>query len=418
MNIARWRLAGNANRNRTFPRRLGIFATWRLQAYGYTIAAGYAAILFYLYRHGQFLLDGAGWPYLNDFTYFWIGGRQALHGKIVALYNPTQFAAIKAAFVGPDHTKYYFYPNWPYPPIFFLVLAPLALLPYVTAFLAWEAVTLLGCVVVVFLIVRRVPAIALVLASPFSALDIAKGQTGFFGASLVGAALLSLERRPLLSGVFIGCLTYKPQYGIMFPVALVAAKHWRAFFSATISAFALVLISIAAFGIAPWQAFPHSLVGQADEVLGRHVLADATWTDIQSLYGLVRACHGDAALAWLAQGCAASAAAAIVWQAWRSSSRYPLKAALLSPATFIATPYGWNHDLTLILIPMAFVITDQIRYGLLRGEQTIMIALFIASFAMVFGKLPVGLCIMITLVALILRRIFGNTGLPAAKLAI
>ena len=27
--------------------------------------------------------------------------------------------------------------NWPYPPIYFLILAPLAALPYVAAFLTW-----------------------------------------------------------------------------------------------------------------------------------------------------------------------------------------------------------------------------------------------------------------------------------------
>lgn len=43
------------------------------------------------------------------------------------------------------------------------MMALLAMLPYVAAFLSWEAVTLLGCVAIVFLIVRRRPAIALVI---------------------------------------------------------------------------------------------------------------------------------------------------------------------------------------------------------------------------------------------------------------
>ncbi len=44
-----------------------------------------------------------------------------------------------------------------------LVLAPLALLPYRSAFITWDMVTLLGCVAVVYLIVRRRAAIALAL---------------------------------------------------------------------------------------------------------------------------------------------------------------------------------------------------------------------------------------------------------------
>ena len=48
----------------------------------------------------------------------------------------------------------------------------------------------------------------------------------------------------------------------------------------------------------------------------------------------------------------------------------------LSAAALIATPYAFAYDLAAIAIPVAFLASDQIRCGLLRGEQTIMIALF------------------------------------------
>ena len=164
--------------------------------------------------------------------------------------------------------------------------------------------TLFGSVAVVYLIVRRPPAIALVLASPFTAWNFIAGQSGFLTASLVGAALLALERRPVLAGVFIGCLTYKPQLGILFPVALVAARQWRAFASAAVTAALLAGLSIAAFGIGPWEAFPRELLAQAD----LNLLVDlpgsdpGPWGILQTVYGLVRRLHGGAALAWLAQG--------------------------------------------------------------------------------------------------------------------
>ena len=40
------------------------------------------------------------------------------------------------------------------------------------------------------------------------------------------------ERRPVLAGLLIGCLTWKPQFGILLPVALAASNRWRAFASA------------------------------------------------------------------------------------------------------------------------------------------------------------------------------------------
>ena len=172
--------------------------------------------------------------------------------------------------------------TWPYPPTYFLILAPLATLPYVAAFLTWGAVTLLGFVAVVYLIVRRSSAISLTLASPFTAVNFLFGQSGFLTASLVGAALLALERRPVLAGVFIGCLSYKPQFGILFPLALVAAGQWRAIASATATAAFLAGVSIAMFGIGPWEALPREFLAQAHE---NFVLAPLYWGLLQTEYG-------------------------------------------------------------------------------------------------------------------------------------
>ena len=97
----------------------------------------------------------------------------------------------------------------------------------------------------------------------------------------------------------------------------------------------------------------------------------------------------------------------VVWLVWRSPARYALKAATLSTAALIATPYALAYDLAAIAVPVAFLASDQIRYGLLRGEQTTMIALFVASLAVIptTGKAPVGAVILVALLCLILRRV-------------
>src|SRR6516162_4414010 len=106
---------------------------------------------------------------------------------------------------------------------------------YLYGFIAWYILTLLGCLLVIHLIVRRFTAIAVAIASPFMAWNFLAAHNGFLTASLLGASLLCLERQPLLAGVFIGCLIYKPQFGILFPVALAVAKKWRAFASAFVT---------------------------------------------------------------------------------------------------------------------------------------------------------------------------------------
>jgi hypothetical protein len=344
---------------------------------------------------------------------------QALRGNAAALYDPEEFAKIQSALFGPGNA---FYPNWPsYPPTFFLVLAPLALLPYRCAFISWDVVTLLGCVVVVYLIVRRPAAIALTLAAPFSAWNFLAAQNGFFTASLLGGSLLFLERRPVLAGVFIGCLTYKPQYGILFPVALVAERQWRAIASATVTAAVLAGASIALFGAEVWAALPHGFVVQGQLSVGAD--PDSNWGYLQTTYGLIRSLHGPAHLAWLSQGLVTVGGAVTVWIIWRSRVCYELKAAILSAAALLATPYAFAYDMAAIVVPAAFLATDQLSRGLLRGEKTMWIFLFGVPLAVLatlgdnaggktFGGTPVCLLAAFMLSCVILRRALRGSGKP------
>ena len=224
---------GNKNNKPLFdrppPRLLGIFEAWRLRAYSLGIATVYAVVFIHFYRGGGWIINIKGAPIYTDFTTAWVAGVQALQGNVATLYDPAEFLKMQTALLGALD---FVYPNWPYPPTFSLLLAPFATLPYAWAFITWDLLTLGGFLSVVYLIARRSPAIALVLASPFTAWNFLAGQNGFLMAALLGGALLFLERQPILAGVFIGCLTYKPQFGILLPVALVAGNQWRAIASA------------------------------------------------------------------------------------------------------------------------------------------------------------------------------------------
>src|SRR5215831_931745 len=107
--------------NRRFARPLMILAAPRLQAYGYTLAAVYAVLFTLMYKAGVWPVDAQGVPVYTDFMNFWFAGLQALHGETTALYDPETITKIQQALVGAGH---YVYSIWPYPPTFFLVLAP------------------------------------------------------------------------------------------------------------------------------------------------------------------------------------------------------------------------------------------------------------------------------------------------------
>ena len=55
------------------------------------------------------------------------------------------------------------------------------------------------------------------LGFPAALWNVTAGQNGFLTAALIGGTLGLLERRPALAGVCLGLLTYKPQFGLLFP---------------------------------------------------------------------------------------------------------------------------------------------------------------------------------------------------------
>src|SRR5205823_13484222 len=138
---------------------------------------------------------------------------------------------------------------------------------------------------------------------------------------------------------------YRPQFGSLFPVALIAARQWRTCVSAAATAIFLAAASAGTFGIDAWAAFPRRLFAQGSETM----FGSPEWGFLfQTVYGLLLVLHGGPALAWLTQGLAAAGAGVIVWVVWRSPARYALKAATLSAGALIAAPHTLAYDLVAI----------------------------------------------------------------------
>ncbi len=400
--------------------RVDIFNSAWLATFGAALAILYLIYLAILYRAGNWIVDKAGAPIYTDFGCGWAAATAALRGQAAALADPVAFAKIQSIMF-PNARD--FYPNWPYPPTFLLLLAPFTLLPYLSAFIAFDVVTLAGLLAVVHRILRRPAAIALALAAPFTAWNFLAAQNGFLTGALTGAGLLFLERRPVLAGVFIGCLTYKPQFGILFPLALAAAQEWRAIAAATLTALALAAMSAGLFGSGAWAIFPHELVAQSG--LNFMTGADGNWGYLQSVYGFARRLHSPTGVAWAAHGAVAAALAGIVWRLWRSPLCYRLKAASLAAAAVLATPYAFAYDMAALAVPAAFLAADQLERGLLPGDKAVWIVLFGAPLALLvtlgdnpggptFGGEPAALFTAAALFAAILRRALV---LPAGRTA-
>jgi Glycosyltransferase family 87 len=129
--------------------------------------------------------------------------------------------------------------------------------------------------------------------------NIGHGQNGFLTAALLGAALVQLDRRPFIAGNLFGLLAYKPQFGLMIPLALAASGRWRSFAAAATTVAVLAVATTIAFGPHVWQAFLDSTRFTRLVALEQ---GDTGWYKIQSIFAWARMWGVPIPLAYALQG--------------------------------------------------------------------------------------------------------------------
>lgn len=200
------------------------------------------------------LTDRNGKPIGTDFSNVYAAGTLGWAGKAADAYVPAlQHAAEKAVF--GDNTPFF---GWHYPPFFFVIAFAVAALPYAFGLLAWMAVGLAAYLATIRAILPRKETWLVALAFPAVFVNLGHGQNGFLTAALLGGALQMMDRRPWLAGVLIGLLAYKPQFGVLIPLALLASQRWATIAAATATVSGLVLAATLSLGTGIWQAFLNS----------------------------------------------------------------------------------------------------------------------------------------------------------------
>jgi arabinofuranan 3-O-arabinosyltransferase len=349
--------------------------------------------------------NGLGIP--TDFVNVWSAGRLALDGHPAWAYDWDIQKQVQVAVLGQSYPGNF---AWHYPPPFLFVASLLAHFPYAVAFAGWAAISLVPYLTVMRAIVGRPFGLLLAAAFPVVMTNTLVGQNGFLTASLIGATLYLMPIRPVLAGVCLGMLSYKPQYGLLFPLVLIAASQWRVFFSAGLTAIALALVSWLAFGTESWQAFVHwvPMFSQAFLTEGR-----APWGKMQSIFGLVRYFGGTEQLAWIFQWIMSGTVAVVLAVMWRVRIRYSLKAAALATGTLLITPYLFLYDLMVLAIAVAFLVRIGMREGFARHELPALgLAAALLMFYPLFGA-PTGFAASLIVAGLIVGRCRSKRELDA-----
>jgi arabinofuranan 3-O-arabinosyltransferase len=333
-----------------------------------------------------------------DFVNFWSTGREVLDGHPTAPYDTDLHKAAQVAALG--HPFQGFFP-WFYPPTFLFVAAALALVPYTAAFAGWVTLTFLCYVAAIRRIVGDRIGIFLACAFPGVVSDFIIGQNGFLTAALLGGSLGLMERRPVAAGCLLGLMTYKPQFGILFPLVLVVGGCWRVIAAAAATTLALAALSWLAFGAEVWQAFFQYMAVASRVHLGEGV---SDFAKLQSVFTLVRWLGGSEALGWAVHlPIVAAGALALCWL-WRSRLAFDLKAAGLAVGALLATPYLFLYDLVALAVPMAFIYRATRRTGALPHEMAGLGLACALVFIFPLVKAPVGLVAAIIVAGLIVRR--------------
>lgn len=359
------------------------------------------------------LIDRNGKPLGTDFSNVYAAGTLAHQGRPQDAFAPHPHYAAQQAVFGRGDVPFY---GWHYPPMFLLVAAALAALPYGWALAVWLAATIALYLRALAPLVSEFGATGWLLALAFPAVfvNIGHGHNGFLTTALLGGGLLLLRSHPIAAGVLFGLLSFKPQLGILIPLVLIVTANWRAFGAAAATALAFAAASWAAFGTESWAAF------FAWSEFTREVVFEtgATgWYKIQTLFAALR--QWGAPL-WLAYGAQTALAIAVAWfvaALWRSGTRYELKAASLATGAVLVTPYILDYDLVILALPIAWLAREAIRTRFAPWEKSILAACFIlplVSRAVAQQTtIPLGVIVTLLLFWAIVRR--ARSGAPAQE---
>jgi arabinofuranan 3-O-arabinosyltransferase len=330
------------------------------------------------------LTDGAGRPFGDDFVNFWSGPFLAWHQRAAEIYNFDAFHVFEQSVVG-EHLQGYHYS---YPPTLLVLMAPLALVPYVPALFIWIAGGWSAFYRALRLAMPKGRTLLFALATPAVFINTVGGQNGTWTAALFGAGLGLLDRQPIVAGSLLGLLIYKPQFGILIPLALLAGRRWQAMAAAAMASAGLIAVAALCWG-------PEIFADYLLQITWlRHViLEDGTgvWHRMLSVFVAARRLGADVQTAYWVQAIVAAFAAIAVAAVWFRDAPFGIRNATLILGTCLATPYLQDYDMVFGALVVVWLWHDEdMRQTpefplFLASAAVLLIPLFAASLALTTG---------------------------------
>jgi hypothetical protein len=353
-----------------------------------------------LWQHGVFVEITK--PTSSDFVSFYAAGKLALAGTPALAYDQAaHFLAEQATTPGGDYQFFF------YPPIFLMLCATLAKLPYLLAFFVFEAATLGLFIAAMGAILREKGWrwIAPVLAFPPVFWTLGLGQNAFLTAAMFSGFTLLIDRKPMSAGALLGMLCYKPHFGLLAPIALVAGRRWTAFLTAAGVVGLLCGLSLLLFGVDTWLAYLRAFAG-SDSVYSSGRI---DYAGVVTPFGAARLLGIDADHAYMLQAAVALLMAGFVALVWYRRMSLPVRAATLLAATLMAVPLALLYDKMLLLVAIAWLVREARREGFEPWEKLLLLSTYpVSLLTWPVGSswhVPIGPLVSITVLLMCLQRV-------------
>jgi hypothetical protein len=345
-------------------------AAWLTQARARRIAILFfvisiAAVTWDFANHMQNgVTDAHGEHLARDYVQYWATGRITLQGLPIDVYDVDALSSYVRTQVGPISERVIY----PYPPIAQLVMAPLGAFGYLPGLVLWIALgTFFN-----LLLLRRDLGIGMAslaaMATPAVFVNTISGQNGQLVSAFLGSGILLLDRSPVWAGVLMGGLCWKPQIGLLIPVALAASGRWRSFFAAAATVLVLVLSSLVVLGPEAWVSF-----FRQTEVFRAFIGAnELVWHRLPTVFAAAREAGAGLGLSYALQLVSTLAAAASVAITWHGGASLRVKGAALIFALYLATPYCWDYDMVVMTLAIVWMAREASGAGFLPWERLLL----------------------------------------------
>ena len=359
-----------------------------------------------LSKHG---VDPQGKPLGYDFITFYAASKVALQGHASSAYNIALLYQAEKLIVPASNMVFV----WYYPPPFYLLILPLARMPYLVAYAVFIPATLTGYV----LAFRRVTTnrhAMWCLAAFFRCVSEPLPRPERLPHRCTrrrGPALPQIpahNRRRLARPV-------RHQAASGRAVSRRAHRHRRVAHVDGSRAHGNRLHSHQ--HRRPWNGHAAGMHRQPAlrETLPRRRLSP--WGKMPTVFAFLRMLGTPVAWAYTAHAAVAAVAGGAVWYVWRRSTDWQLRSANLMTATFLVSPYLFDYDLAWLAFPIAWLALVGLRDGWLPGEREVLVLawllpLLMASIA-IHLHLQIGPFVLGAMLWITLRRVQVEGHQPA-----